>query len=369
MELFKSIFLHIFIMLSIVACVPSAVKVETIGTMPGEEKGYALGVSACYVATSDSLMLLAGGCNFPETPAAEGGAKRYYKGIYSAVYGDAVQGWKMVGELPEASAYGVSLQCGGKLIIAGGMNEKGSSDKVYMLDVCEDACRVEQLPSLPCKIDNAAGAVSGNFIYVVGGNADGEPSNRVFMLDVCNAVCGWSEIAPFPGKGRVQPVCAATSGAMYLWGGFTPKGQGGDAVVHCDGAKFDFQTGGWSMLPTFIDEDNRPFTLSGGTAVAMGDDRIVATGGVNREIFEDAISGTYSCIPQKEYMLQSPGWYKFNDRLLLFDATVERWEIITRNSCFARAGALLSIDGESLFYVGGELKPGIRTPEILQFSF
>lgn len=369
MRYIKSVFFLFFIMLFVMACTPSGIMVDVIGEMPDEEPGYALGVSACYVATSDSVMLLAGGCNFPETPAADGGAKRYYKGVYSASYGETVLRWRKIGELPEASAYGASLQYGCKLIIAGGMNENGASDKVYMLDACDDACRVEQLPSLPCKMDNAAGAVSGNFIYVAGGNADGSPSNRVFMLDMNNVVCGWSEIVPFPGLGRVQPVCAATFRALYLWGGFTPKGQGSDAVVHCNGVKFDFLTGAWSILPEFMDETNRLFTLSGGTAVAFGDENIVATGGVNREIFEDAISGTYNCVPQEEYMLRSPGWYKFNDRLLLFDVATESWDIVTRNNYFARAGAVLTTDGESLFYVGGELKPGIRTPEIIQISF
>ncbi len=368
MNYLKNCILHIFTMLFAASCTQSVITIDSIGTMPDEEHGYTLGVSACYAATYDSTILLAGGCNFPETPAAEGGAKKYYKGVYSASLYGAELHWKKVGELPEASAYGVSLQYGNKLIIAGGMNEQGSSDKVHMLEILNDGCHVEQLPSLPYKIDNAAGAVAGNFIYIAGGNADGAPSTKVLMLDVNNVADGWNEITPFPGKGRVQPVCAATSRALYLWGGFTSKSENSDATVHCDGAKFDFLTGNWSMLPQFIDENNHPFTLSGGTAIAVGNERIVATGGVNREIFEDAISGTYKCIPQKEYMLQSAGWYKFNDRLLLFDVATESWDIVTRDNKFARAGAVLATDGETLFYVGGELKPGIRTPEILQFS-
>ena len=67
-------------------------------------------------------------------------------------------------------------------------------------------------------------------------------------------------------------------------------------------------------------------------------------------------------------MLQSEGWYRFNDRLLVFDTRSEQWEIVARNSLFARAGALLATDGENLLYIGGELKPGIRTPEIVSIE-
>jgi sialate O-acetylesterase len=63
------------------------------------------------------------------------------------------------------------------------------------------------------------------------------------------------------------------------------------------------------------------------------------------------------------------GWYRFNDRLLGFDFAEEKWEILNRNASYARAGAVLAIDGENFYYVGGELKPGIRTPEIKEFSF
>ena len=362
-------YLFLFLLLLVAACTPSSVAVDSMGAMPSEEPGYEKGVSACYVAVSDGSMLLAGGCNFPETPAAEGGSKKYYKGVYSASCGEHPLLWKKVGELPEASAYGVSLQYGGNLIIAGGVNENGASDKVYIVEACGSGYSVGQLPSLPCTIDNAAGVVCGNYIYVVGGNADGRPSSRVFALNMDDVAAGWCELPSFPGRGRVQPVCAAAAGALYLWGGFSSAGDDGAAVVHCDGVKYDYSLGEWSLLPTIVDENNLPLTLSGGAAIATADGKIFAGGGVNREIFEDAISGKYNCVPKSEYMRRPIGWYKFNDRVLSFDVAEEEWEILARNVGFARAGAVFATDGEKLYYVGGELKPGIRTSEIIEFLF
>ena len=353
-------------LMSASCCTPIS-EPQVIGSMPDSEQGYSLGVSACYATTANGSILLAGGCNFPEAPAAEGGKKRYYKGIYIATATSPLQ-WKAMGELPEASAYGVSLQYGEKLIIAGGMNENGATASVYMLSHKDGNCTAESLPPLPCTIDNASGAVQGSRIYIAGGNDDGKASARLFMLDMENREAGWTECSPFPGNGRVQPVCAATAKNIYLWGGFTPKDSTTEAKVHTDGFKYDCSKDCWTPLPDITDENGTPLTLSGGTATAYNGTLIVAAGGVNGTIFEDAISGTYSCIPQKEYMKQPAEWYRFNNRLMVFDTVSEQWSIVQQNSLYARAGALLATDGNALYYIGGELKPGIRTPQIVRIE-
>ncbi len=347
------------------SCSTPANTPETIGNMPEYEQGYRLGVSACYAATKSNSMLLAGGCNFPDTPAADGGKKRYYKGIYRTSTNGNLQ-WEMIGELPETSAYGVSLQYGNDLIIAGGMNEEGATSAVLKITYRNGNCTTEKLPPLPCTIDNASGAVSGNNIYVAGGNAGGKASARLFTLDINETSKGWQELAPFPGSGRVQPVCAATKEALYLWGGFTPKDSTTNAKVHTDGYKYDYKLDKWTPLPTVTDENGAELTLSGGTAIVYDETHIIAAGGVNRTIFEDAISGTYACIPQKEYMRQTAEWYKFNNRLMMFDTKSGVWSIIRTSPQYARAGALLTTDGEEIYCIGGELKPGIRTPEIVR---
>lgn len=359
----------IFLLLSSIAllcCTSNNKSADTLvqtGTMPDSESGYNIGVSACYAATYNGTMLLTGGCNFPEKPAAEGGAKRYYKGIYTASTEDITK-WRMIGELPEPSAYGVPLKYGESLIIVGGINSDGANKNVYMLTPEGDNCGIKQLPPIPCTIDNAAGAISGNRIYIVGGNADGKASTRFFTLDIAAPSHGWMELENFPGRGRVQPVCAATIKALYLWGGFSPCDSTSEAAVHCDGAKYDFATQKWSTLPMVTDENGEPLTLSGGTATTIDDKKIIAAGGVDREIFRDAISGKYNLIAKEKYMHQPAEWYKFNDRMLAFDTEKEEWRVIIKNKTFARAGATLTTDAEYIYYVGGELKPGIRTTEI-----
>ena len=60
------------------------ISVQKMTGFPEGEPGFSLGVSACYAGIYQGELLIAGGCNFPETPAAEGGKKKFYQGIYAA---------------------------------------------------------------------------------------------------------------------------------------------------------------------------------------------------------------------------------------------------------------------------------------------
>ena len=150
----------------------SACLLKEIGRMPAIEEGYEQGVSACYAALYDGALYIAGGCNFPDKPAAEGGTKRYYKGIYRATLADTLV-WEQVGTLPEASAYGVSVQEGERWYIIGGINENSSLKTVFSIDI-SNGCKIDTLPALPYSIDNAAGCIANKVIYVAGGNIEGK---------------------------------------------------------------------------------------------------------------------------------------------------------------------------------------------------
>lgn len=360
--------LLILISASLLGCVGSpkgeAPALKEIGTMPAFEQGFEQGVSACYAATFENTLYLTGGCNFPVKPAAEGGAKRYYKAIYRAAIGDTLQ-WEKVGELPWTSGYGANIQYGSKWYIVGGMNDDGASSQAICIDLA-GGCKIEKLPGLPCTVDNTAGTVACGKLYVTGGNADGKASNRTFVLDLKNVTAGWQELPLMPSRGRVQPVCTANSTALFVWGGFSPADGDLPAEVHTDGWCYSFATGVWTPLSKSIAAGDE-VTLSGGTMALVNDSTIVAAGGVNREIFTDAISGTYALIDKADYMLQPSEWYRFNPNLLAYNTEKGKWSVLDKCSVYARAGALmLSYDGY-IIYIGGELKPGIRTPQIHRY--
>lgn len=126
---------------------------------PSQEEGMENGVSACYAGALGDKLIMAGGCNFPDVPASDGGKKKFYKGIYAAdITADSVLNWRKVGELPLASAYGVAAAYNDRLICAGGTDGTRSLTDVFSIRLKEDGSSaiIDSLPSLPKPLDISA---------------------------------------------------------------------------------------------------------------------------------------------------------------------------------------------------------------------
>ena len=360
--------------------------IQKMAGIPYAEPGFASGVSACYAGAIDDMLLMAGGCNFPDLPLMAGGKKRYYKGIYVANRNvDSVFNWRKVGELPVAAAYGVSIPIPGGLIFAGGMNEEGSLSSVYRLSLSKDKQSVimDTLPSLPFAIDNMAGVAVGKRLFLIGGNVEGKPSHSLLSAELPHLNEGWLQEPSFPGDARIQPVCAAQpakGGTIYMWGGFAPSVGGVPATLSTDGYAYSLADRSWKQLAAPMGNDSAAVSLGGGAAVSLNDSIIICTGGVNKSIFLSALRRGEMLQKAKAaqytkqidslktvdsvYLSRPADWYCFNDKVLLYNVPRDCWTEVSRNSSLARAGAALVGCNDTLFSICGELKPGVRTPEI-----
>ncbi len=333
--------------------------VKTVVGFPSGEVGYGLGVSACYAGMIGDRLIVAGGCNFPEP-----GKKKYYSGIYAAKASADTLRWQLVGYLPEPAAYGGVVALGDSLIFIGGNNHEHSLKTVMSVRLNErkDKAIVRSLSSLPFTVDNMAVALCDGEAYVVGGNQDGKPSASLLRWKV-NEEKGWERLSPIPGNPRVQPICVAHQGGLYVWGGFFADGL--QSTVATDGYRYDVASDTWKKLDAPRDVDGKQVTLTGGTAILHGQS-ILCLGGVNKDIFWDAISGSYRLVSKEDYLLKDVSWYRFNGYPLSFDPIKGRWKDCPPcDRRYSRAGAQLVAWGDKLYYIGGEVKPGVRTPEIL----
>lgn len=359
-------FLSLFLFLS--AALPlSAQHVRSVAGFPAAEPGYSLGVSACYAGQIGDYLVVAGGCNFPEA----GKPKKYYAGVYAARIDRATLQWRLVGFLPEAAAYGATVASGDSLLFIGGNNTEHALAAVYSvrLNSAGTDVSINRLADMPATADNMAVALAGNDIFVVGGNQNGKPSNAVLRYklganSVNQATNSTSAVdLRIPGAPRVQPVAAVYNNRLYVWGGFYADGE--QSKVHIDGYVYDIRTKEWGVLSAPRSVDGEEMTLSGGIAWADGA-HLYATGGVNRTIFLDAISGRYECVKKDDYLKQPIDWYKFSGNLYVFDAVAGQWLTTTfANQALARAGAQVVPTTLGVYYIGGELKPALRTPEIV----
>lgn len=358
--------LSLFLFLS--AALPlSAQHVRSVAGFPAAEPGYSLGVSAFYAGQIGDYLVVAGGCNFPEA----GKPKKYYAGVYAARIDRATLQWRLVGFLPEPAAYGATIASGDSLLFIGGNNTEHALAAVYSvrLNSVGTDVLINRLTDLPATADNMAVALAGNDVFVVGGNQDGKPSADVLRYklganSVNQATNSTSAVnLRIPGAPRVQPVAAAYNDKLYVWGGFYADGE--QSKVHTDGYVYDVNAKEWGALSAPCSADGEEMTLSGGIAWADGD-HLYATGGVNRTIFLDAISGRYECVKKDDYLKQPIDWYKFSGNLYVFDAVAGQWLTTTfANQALARAGAQVVPTTLGVYYIGGELKPALRTPQIV----
>lgn len=161
--------------------------------------------------------------------------------------------------LPVASAYGVTISTQKGLICVGGTTADGSISDVFLLSLQEDVLVTDTLPSLPMTIDNMAGALIGDLLYIVGGNVNGVPSADMYSLDLSNMDKGWQKEPGVPGEPRVQPVCAAQGGKLYVWGGFAPAADGREATLSVDGYVYSPETRVWTSVATPVDKEGKAF--------------------------------------------------------------------------------------------------------------
>lgn len=367
----------------------TGVRLQLMKGFPSDEPGISLGVSACYAGMIHGRLLLAGGCNFPEISAAEGGKKHFYRGIYIAeILNDSVLSWQKMGELPVAAAYGVSISTPEGVICIGGTGEYGAMSSVYRLDISQDngILSIDTLPSLPVAIDNMSGALlNDTILFVAGGNINGSPSNSLFTLDLTNLNAGWQAGPDFPGDPRVQSVCAAAHSVdgesrFFLWGGFAASTPDRSATLSTDGYSYSLMTRQWQPVATPASTDSIVIALGGGVAVTLNDSLILCTGGVNKDIFlsalrrEEMLKKAITVDDQlladslktagKTYLSHPVDWYRFNDKVLVYNARQNTWQEVACQSELARAGAALVGEKDKFFSINGELKPGIRTPKI-----
>ena len=197
--------------------------------------------------------------------------------------------------------------------------------------------------------------------YIVGGNVNGIPPSSVYSLNLAKLDEGWKEEIAVPGNPRVQPVCAAQGGKLYVWGGFSTAGEGREVTLSVDGYVYTPATKEWKQVATPTDETGTAVSLGGGVALPLGGDAILCAGGVNKDIFLQALQGIHK---GKEYLTRPVEWYQFNRKLLKYDIQKDQWTCLGDFEQGARAGAAMVSDGSSYYIINGELKPGIRTKDI-----
>ncbi len=171
------------------------------------------------------MLLIGGGANFPEAMPWDGGLKKYYTAVYA--YSLSTRKLKLFSKtfsLPHSIAYAASCSTREGVLYAGGENEYGISNLVWLMEWDDKAkeIRFSELPSLPEPVSNAAITLTGNTVYLAGGENSRQTTAQFLSLNLSNIKAGWIKLAdiPHPVSHTVLTAVTGTTGnRIYLSGG------------------------------------------------------------------------------------------------------------------------------------------------------
>lgn len=376
--------------------------------MPQLDSAYAKGVSG-HIAGElrPGLLVMAGGCNFPDRPAREGGAKRYYSEIYVGEYLGSVHHacetkasevdiwWWLIGHLPQPTAYAAFQQYDDQLIVAGGQSAAGDLRDAYMIQLSDSlGVEITPLPSLPEPRSGMASALIGNVLYLIGGRVNGKLSNTVLSLDLKRPQKEWREETPYPNSPFLKLV-ATTNLSEYsspsyvpclvVMGSFTGVDEP-DQQVQADATYMTYtpQTKQWQTYKIAPDDSIAAHGFGGGYASGRGGS---FSGGVRADLFVTALQrekdlkaakakGNHQLVEklqaeQRAYLSHEPAWYGFCSDWYSFDRSRGRGKAKSGFHFDGRADAVYLDRPFSMtdgILIGGETMPGVRTPSIVIFT-
>ncbi len=358
----------------------SQVNWSTAAQVQNNDGSLSLGFAGVINGISNDVLIVTGGANFPDKMPWEGGKKEYSKTIHVLQKCKDQFNWiaAVKSELPEAIAYSGSTSTKLGVVYVGGENENGLSNKSYLLKWNADTKEVEtkSLPDFPLAIANIALTHIDTVVYAVGGDEAGQSSDFFASLDLNDANAKWILLPKLP-IALANSVVIAQKGKggtnIYVVGGRT-KTASGISDLHNTTLVFNLQKQKWETAATISDGENTT-NFSAGTGVAFGSHSILILGGDNGVIFHqietflsqiaqaESPEKKTDLITQKNKLVTNhPGFY---NGILLYNTLTDQWSKIGELPFLPHVTTPAVVWNKKIILSNGEIKPGIRTPNVM----
>lgn len=376
----KPLAIYILLMLNNMPAVAQSKKVisiewKTIAELPPfRDQSKSIGVAGPVVGIINNKLIVAGGANFPDKMPWQGGKKIYYNNI--SIFNkekEQVFQEKIQNSLTSNIAYAANCITPLGVVYAGGENELGLSDKVYLLqwDEASNNLRQTKLPDLPVETTNGSLVCIDNTIYFLGGETLTNTTNQFYSLNLIKINLGWMTLPVLPKSlSNMVVVAQYLNGQkqIYLMGG-RAKQKNGISDFSSDVYSFDIHLKIWDKKKSL------PYPLSAGTGAVFSEKYILLFGGDQGERFnkvEQTISNINlekeqfkkeNLISIKNKLLEShPG---FSNEILLYNTQKNIW----LSNGFIPFNASVTTNlvqwGDEIIIPSGEIKAGVRTPRII----
>lgn len=331
----------------------------------------ALGVAGAVVGMHKRKLVIAGGANFPDAMPWLGGKKKYEDALY--VYAKKKNGITLQQQtkLPFTLAYAASCTTEKGIVVAGGENESGLSNKTFLLRLTNNGFifSIENLPDLPFAVTNASIAVNGQNVYLAGGEMANGVSDHLLVLDLNNLGAGWQQLPAIP-EPVSHAVLLSKGNDLFLIGG-RKKNSTGISDLYNTVFAFDLLTNQWT------EKKSLPHALSAGTG-AVYKNQLLVFGGDKGETFhrtEELIAAintatdeaTKKKLTDEKTVLQS-GHPGFSKEILLYNVINDSWDVIG-NIPYVTPVTTTAVTWNNCFFIpSGEIKAGVRSPYILRIK-
>jgi N-acetylneuraminic acid mutarotase len=345
--------LNFFIILNLCMIIVNAqgIKIKNLEEIPNNE-----GFAGSVAGICNGALVMIGGSNFPNGSRPwNGGTKVWYDHVYRL---EKIKGkWEYVGKLPFEIGYAVAVSWNNKLVVAGGSNAKGHSNKLFTLEILNDEIKIEYLPDLPISIANATGALINNTLYIAGGLESPNSSETLktfyaINLENYTTKSKWNQLESWEGPSRMLSASASDEENFYLISGVDlhkAEGQENISRVYLtDSYQYNIQSQKWTKLQ----ELPHPTVAAPNPSPIIGN-HIYILGGDDGEHAHHSLKEIH------------PG---FSSKLLSYSIEENEWQEIHYKDSKKRLIPVTTpmISWKNGFViVGGEAKPGIRTNKVL----
>ncbi|MDF1751219.1 MAG: sodium/solute symporter [Verrucomicrobiales bacterium] len=331
------------------------------------------GFAGPYGGVISGNLIVAGGANFPDAPPWESGKKQWHDRIF--VLPEGAASWEVsTTTLPQLLAYGVSLSVPGRnsIVLVGGSDSANQPvNHCYEVTYQNSAVELKPLPDLPTPLAEMSGAAIGNTIYIFSGRTGTGTVKSAFRLNLNAANRKWTSL-PWPdqARGRMHSAAGVHKGSIYLIGGRDFAGDKGHPFPedHLASEKLDFLRDVYRFDPNTliwkrVADLPRGLSAAPWSTFQSGESNFLLLGGVD----VDFVNAQLVARPEVNGQgFDHPG---FPPTIWSYHTISNQWKLAAEypfDLDVPVTTPLIQLDDRSFILASGEIKPGIRTTQVIK---
>ncbi|MEM9819980.1 MAG: sodium/solute symporter [Bacteroidota bacterium] len=348
-----------------------------------------LGLGGAFSGHHNGVLIMAGGSNFPVAPPWEKGQKKWYDDIYVLEKkGKDQYEWKHQNvRLPHVVANGVAISTPDGLLCIGGRNAEQVYNDVWQLkwNADEQTIEVNQLTPLPKPLCFMAGTVLGDQVYLIGGMSQLNEVislQQMWIFNFRQDGASWKKLKPIPAAGRLLPVVVAQNDGdgkkVYVISGQSVS-PGKEAVYLTDIWQFDPVRERWKEMGNRFPDGTTIPSVFAAPGIAYGNAQVFIFSGVaghiNQQLAQlnkaasasDDQKEQDSLLAQRNRIYEShPG---FSREILSYHTLTNSWTRVGTMPFMPSIITHAFFWDDGWIIPGGEISPGVRSPEINKVTF